>query len=124
MVNLFSKFKDTVRKSINTFNNIKSNVERKLNTFHNYKIIKFLKSPVFGNITKSGSEILVNNQIISRKTEDRARNLVDMLSELKQTNYGNALNYGSSIFNDFADKEHFREGGRRRFLDRIEPLNR
>ena len=56
-----------------------------------------MESPVFGNIIKSGSEILANNQIISRKTEDRARNLVDMLSELKQTNYGNALNYGSSI---------------------------
>ena len=47
-----------------------------------------------------------------------------MLSELKQTKYGNAWKYGISIFNDFADKENFREGGRRRFLDRIEPLNR
>jgi len=50
-------------------------------------------------------------------------NVADLLKELKRGKYGNAINYGTSILNnDYAQGNHFRNEGRRRFLDRIRPI--
>ena len=126
MPNLFNSFRDKFnnfyRSGINNFSNVKDTFQRGINSFSNSRLVRFIGSDEFGNIVKEGSQFLESKHIISRKTEDKARNLVDLLSELKKGNYGSALNYaGSMLSNDFASlpSGHFREAARRRFLDRI-----
>ena len=78
----------------------------------------FLESDAFGKIVRNGAEILADSNVITRKTEDKAMNFAYLLRELQHGNSSNALNYaGSMLSNDFAEGNHFRNEGRRRFLD-------
>ena len=128
MLNLFSSIRDRfsrVSRGINTFSNAAQAIKDRINSFSNSRLVKFLGSDEFGNIVKNGVEFLESKNLITRKTEDKARNLVDLLSELKKGNYANTINYGSSIVSDdfsALPSGHFRETARRRFLDRIRAI--
>ena len=119
----FNNFSNNLRSEINTFSNIKDRFQRGINSFGNSKFMKFLESNDFGNIIRSGAEYLANKDIISHKAEYTSMNIADLLKELQHGNYGNALNYGTSILkSDYAQGYHFRMKVKGYFYMRSDPF--
>ena len=106
----FNNFSNSdLRSGINTFSNMKDTLHRGINSFSNSRLVRFLDSDAFGKIVRNGAEILADNNVIRRKTEDKAMNFADVLRELQHGNYSKALNYADSMLrNDFAEGNHFR----------------
>ena len=79
-----SRIRNTLRICINTFSNVRGTIQRGINDFSNSRLVKFLESNDFISIVRNGAHFLESKSLITRKTEDKSRNLVDMISELKK----------------------------------------